>query len=61
MQLHLPMPGRRDPWWDLEGRGARRLRTRKQIESVAAFLLAVGSFSFVLALWIAAFLAWLPQ
>jgi hypothetical protein len=60
MQLHLPVL-RRDPWWDLEGKGARRLRARKRIESGLAFLLAVGSFSFVLALWIAAFLSWLPS
>lgn len=60
MQLHLSVPGRRDPWWGLEGKGARRLRTRIFIESGLAFILAIGAFSFVLAIWVAAVIAWLP-
>lgn len=59
MQLHLPLARPRDPWF--EGRGARRHRTRVLIESGFAFVLAIGAFCFVLALWITAVMTWLPQ
>jgi hypothetical protein len=52
VQLHFPLVKRRDPWWDLEGKGARRLRTRRRIESAVAFVLAIGAASFVTALWL---------
>jgi hypothetical protein len=61
VQLQLSVPGRRDPWWGLEGKGARRHRSRVLIESGIAFVLAVGAFCFVLALWITAVVAWLPS
>jgi len=60
VQLHRLVPARRDPWWDLEGTGARRLRTRRAIESALAFGLALAAVSFALAIWITAAIAWLP-
>ena len=47
--LHL---GRSDPWWDLEGRGARRTRLRLRVESLLAFSLAIGSCGLTAAAWI---------
>ena len=52
------MPGRRDPWWGLEGPGARRHRARVMIESGVAFILAIGAFCFMVALWVSAVALW---
>jgi hypothetical protein len=50
--LTMPSVGtRHDPWWDLEGTGARRTRIRKRVESVIAFVLAVASCGLVAAAW----------
>ena len=58
MQLHLSVPGRRDPWWGLEGPSARRHRARVMIESGVAFILAIGAFCFMVALWVSAVALW---
>lgn len=34
---------RRDPWWDLEGRGARRQRLRQRLVAGLAFVLALAA------------------
>ncbi len=55
MEVAMPslrLVGRTDPWWDLEGRGARRTRMRLQVESVLAFALAVGACGLTAAAWI---------
>ena len=44
--------GRNDPWWDLEGRGARRTRLRVRAEALLAFALAVVSCGLTAAAWI---------
>lgn len=43
---------RRDPWWDLEGRGARRTRLRQRIVALTAFVLSVGACGLTTAVWI---------
>jgi hypothetical protein len=48
----LPRLHRTDPWWDLDGRGARRTRLRRQIEADVAFALAVVSCGLTAAAWI---------
>jgi len=50
--LTMPSVGsRHDPWWDLEGAGARRTRIRKRIESLTAFVLAVAACGLAAAAW----------
>lgn len=52
VQLRLPMATRRDPWWDLDGKGARRHRTRVRIEGAVAFVLAVVACGLTAAAWL---------
>jgi hypothetical protein len=41
-----------DPFWDLEGRGAKRQRIRIKIESDIAFALAVVACGLTAAAWL---------
>jgi hypothetical protein len=43
--------GGHDPFWDLEGVGVRRRRTRRRIVSVVAFLAALTACFGAAALW----------
>jgi hypothetical protein len=43
---------RRDPWWDLEGRGAKRSRIRNKIVSDLAFAMAVVACGLTAAAWV---------
>ncbi len=43
---------RRDPWWDLEGRGARRTRLRQRVVALTAFVLSVGACGLTAAMWV---------
>ena len=43
---------RRDPWWDLEGRGARRSRIRHKIMEDVAFALAIVACGLTAATWL---------
>ena len=43
---------RRDPWWDLEGRGAKRSRIRHKIVSDFAFAMAVVACGLTAAAWL---------
>jgi hypothetical protein len=36
-------PGRHDPYWDLDGTGVRRARTRRRIVSSLAFVAALAA------------------
>jgi hypothetical protein len=45
------LPGRRDPWWDLEGSGARHQRLRGRVVSLLAFALAIASCGLTAAVW----------
>lgn len=47
----LPGLHRNDPWWDLDGRGARRTRLRTQVEGAIAFALAIASCGLTAAMW----------
>jgi hypothetical protein len=40
-----------DPWWDLEGRGARRVRIRRRLTADLAFAIAVVACGFTAAAW----------
>jgi hypothetical protein len=48
----LPGLGRNDPWWDLDGKGARRTRLRQRIVASLAFALAIVSLGLTAAVWI---------
>ncbi len=43
---------RHDPWWDLEGRGAKRSRIRRRITSDFAFAMAVVACGLTAAAWL---------
>jgi hypothetical protein len=43
---------RRDPWWDLEGKGAKRSRIRHKIMSDLAFAMAVVACGLTAAAWV---------
>ena len=43
---------RHDPWWDLEGRGAKRSRIRHKIASDFAFAMAVVACGLTAAAWL---------
>ena len=43
---------RHDPWWDLEGRGAKRSRIRHKITSDLAFAMAVVACGLTAAAWL---------
>lgn len=43
---------RHDPWWDLEGRGAKRSRIRHRITSDFAFAMAVVACGLTAAAWL---------
>ena len=45
---------RHDPWWDLEGRGAKRSRIRHKIVADLAFALAVVACGLTAAAWLRA-------
>lgn len=40
-----------DPYWDLEGRGAKRVRIREKLVSDLAFAIAVVACGFTAAAW----------
>jgi hypothetical protein len=42
---------RRDPWWE-DGQGARRVRTRHKVVSVAAFAAAIAACGLTAAAWL---------
>ncbi|HYM85019.1 MAG TPA: hypothetical protein VEY67_12810 [Candidatus Dormibacteraeota bacterium] len=48
----LRVVGRTDPWWDLDGKGARRTRLRQRVVAALAFGLAVASCGTAAAMWI---------
>jgi hypothetical protein len=41
----LPMPIRRDPYWEVDGAGARRQRTKQRLVRYVAWLLIVAVFA----------------
>ena len=41
-----------DPWWDLEGRGAKRSRIRHKLVADLAFALAVVACGLTAAAWL---------
>ena len=41
-----------DPWWDLEGRGAKRSRIRHRIVADLAFAIAVVACGLTAAAWL---------
>jgi hypothetical protein len=43
---------RRDPWWDLEGRAARRLRLRKLLTTDLALAVSVVACGLTTAAWV---------
>jgi hypothetical protein len=43
---------RRDPWWDLEGSGAKRSRIRHKILSDLAFAMAIVACGLTAASWL---------
>ncbi|HSG85892.1 MAG TPA: hypothetical protein VLA23_06090 [Candidatus Limnocylindrales bacterium] len=43
---------RTDPFWDLDGQGVRRERTRRRVVGSLAFFLAVGACGLTAATWI---------
>ena len=43
--------GAHDPWWGLEGTGAKRTRRRVMFESLVAITMAVGACGLVAAAW----------
>jgi hypothetical protein len=42
----------RDPWWGLEGTGAKRTRRRVLVESIFAIAMAIAACGLVTALWL---------
>jgi hypothetical protein len=43
--MRLALSNRRDPWWDVEGRGARRERRRLRLIAMTAFVAALAACS----------------
>ncbi len=43
--------GRRDPWWDLEGADARRVRLRHKVVSSLAVAIAIVACGLTAAAW----------
>ena len=43
---------RTDPWWDMEGDGVRRNRTRRRLVGGAAFAIAIVACGLTLAAWL---------
>jgi hypothetical protein len=41
-----------DPWWGLEGKGAKRTRRRVKAEGLFAIALAIGACGLVAAVWL---------
>ncbi len=41
----------RDPWWDLDGRGARRTRRRRAVVAGIAFVIAAAADAMVGLVW----------
>ena len=41
-----------DPWWDLEGRGAKRSRIRHKVVADIAFALAIVACGLTAAAWL---------
>ncbi len=50
-----------DPWWDLEGRGAKRSRIRHKLVADLAFALAVVACGLTAAAWLRVLLPVLVQ
>jgi hypothetical protein len=50
--LRLRLADGHDPWWDLEGRAARRLRIRKRLTVDVAIAVAVVANGLTAAAWI---------
>lgn len=48
----LTRHGRRDPFWDLEGVGARRTRRRRRAVGMLAFAVAVAACGLTTAAWL---------
>lgn len=42
----------RDPWWGLEGVGAKRTRRRVQVEGLVAIAMAIGACGLAAAVWL---------
>jgi hypothetical protein len=43
--MHLALFNRRDPWWDVEGRAARRDRRRHRLVAMTAFVSSIAAVS----------------
>jgi hypothetical protein len=43
--MHLALFNRRDPWWDVEGRAARRDRRRHRFVAISAFVASIAAVS----------------
>jgi hypothetical protein len=50
-----------DPWWDLEGRGAKRSRIRHTIVADLAFALAVVACGLTTAAWLQTIAPFVPE
>ena len=44
--------GAHDPWWGLEGTGAKRTRRRVKVESLIAIAFAIAACGLVAAVWL---------
>ena len=53
MPLSLPSLRRRDPWWDLDGKAAKRRRLRTQLVALVAFLTSLSALGGAGWLWAA--------
>ena len=42
---------RRDPWWQMDGQAARRVRRRQRLVAVLAFVLSVGAVGGAAVAW----------
>jgi len=45
---------RTDPWWDMDGAGVRRDRTRRRIVGAVAFAIAIVACGLTTAAWLQA-------
>ena len=43
---------RTDPWWDMDGAGVRRNRTRRRVVGGTAFAIAILACGLTLAAWL---------
>ncbi len=49
--MHVLRRGRHDPWWDLDGSGAKRSRRKRTFVGNLAFALAIVACGLTAAAW----------